>query len=503
MPRILAIDWDRNEVRGLLISTGPTGTSVAGAWAASLSTADPAGLSGKQIGTRLAAAMGEKPGTKVTTLVGVGRDNVQMKLLTLPPAPTDELPEMVRFQAEREFTALGSDAALDFIPLSGDATTANQVLALALNSAGIAEAREVCDAIGVEPDRIPVRGCAASALVNRAGLINADTVALTVNPLFEEADLVVQVGETVLLLRTVRLPDPSQPEARQRALLGEIRRTMAAVRQLSADRQVGQVIICGGEGVAGKGEALSKDLDIPVSTFDPLANAPNGLTNKGLSAETLERFSAVLGMALNEADRRPPVIDFANVRRRREARRFTRTHGLAAAAAALIALWFGAHMWQQYSTPGRELADLQQRIKEVQAQADMYKKVTAQAEAVDRWQTTNVNWLDELNEFAHRVRPQPLAAKDFPVANDAVITSLTLQRPPGQAAVGGKMDVQAVAKSPAAVAALEARLRDGTRSVATGGGKLERTMPGYDWSFGLDVRVPPSADEPIAEAPKK
>src|SRR3954452_25019502 len=148
MPRILAIDWDRHEVRGVLISSGPTGTSVAGAWVASLTTADPAGLSGKQIGTRLAAAMGGAVSGKVTTLVGVGRDNVQMKLMTLPPAPTDELPDMVRFQAEREFTALGSEAALDFIPISGDADTANQVLALALSPAGLAEAREVCVAIG-------------------------------------------------------------------------------------------------------------------------------------------------------------------------------------------------------------------------------------------------------------------------------------------------------------------------------------------------------------------
>ena len=172
MPRILAIDWDRHEVRGVLVSAGPTGTSVSGAWAASLATSDPAGLSGKQIGARLAAAMGGAVSGKVTTLVGVGRDNVQMKLLSLPPAPPDELPDLVRFQAEREFTALGTDAALDFIPLSGDAQTPNQVLALALSPAGMTEAREVCEALGVEPDRIPVRGCAAAALVNRAGLID-------------------------------------------------------------------------------------------------------------------------------------------------------------------------------------------------------------------------------------------------------------------------------------------------------------------------------------------
>ena len=108
MPRIFAVDWDRHEVRGLLLSSGATGTSVAGAWTASLATSDPAG---KQIGSRLAAAVAGQVSGKVTTLVGVGRDNVQIKLLSLPPAPVNELPDLVRFQAEREFTALGSDTA--------------------------------------------------------------------------------------------------------------------------------------------------------------------------------------------------------------------------------------------------------------------------------------------------------------------------------------------------------------------------------------------------------
>ena len=183
MPRILAVDWDRHEVRGVLISAGATGNSVAGAWSASLSTVDPAGLSGKQIGGRLAAAVAGQISGKVTTLVGVGRDHVQIKLLSLPPAPPEELPDLVRFQAEREFTALGTDAALDFIPISGDAQTPNQVLALALSPAGIIEAREVCEALGLESDRIEVRGCAATAFASHASGITANEVALIVNPL--------------------------------------------------------------------------------------------------------------------------------------------------------------------------------------------------------------------------------------------------------------------------------------------------------------------------------
>jgi hypothetical protein len=499
MPRILAIDWDRLEARGVLVSSGPTGTSIGGAWVASLATVDPAGLSGKQIGARLAAAIAGNISGKEVTLVGVGRDNVQMKLMTLPPAPADELPDMVRFQAEREFTTLGSEAALDFIRLSGDAESPNQVLALALNPGGMAEAREICEAIGAELDRVPVRGCAAASMVNRAGLLDQEHVSLVVNSLVEEADLVAQVGEIVVLLRTVRLPDPTQIEARQRALLGEIRRTMAAVRQQSTDRQVSQVIICGAESSAAKSGQLGSEL---VTIFDPTTHAPAGLTTRGVAAESLSRFSAVLGMALNEADRRAPIVDFANVRRKTESRRFGRVQVLASAVAALVALWFGVHVWKQLSGPAADLAELQKRIHAAQAEAEMYKSVTAQAAAVDHWMATDVTWLDELDEFSHRVRPQPLAAKDFPVANDAVITQLTLTRPQGANPVGGKMDVQAVAKSSAAVASLEQRLRDPSHTVSAGGGKLEKSFPGYDWSFGLDVRVPTASDQPV-EAPKK
>ena len=76
--------------------------------------------------------MGGAVSGKVTTLVGVGRDNVQMKLLTLPPAPSMSFRKWSAFQAEREIRrAFGADSSLDFIPVSGDATSANQVLAIA------------------------------------------------------------------------------------------------------------------------------------------------------------------------------------------------------------------------------------------------------------------------------------------------------------------------------------------------------------------------------------
>jgi Tfp pilus assembly PilM family ATPase len=501
MPRILAIDWDRHEVRALLISAGPTGTSVAGAWSASLSTVDPAGLGGKQIGTRLAAATAGQISGKVTTLVGVGRDHVQIKLLSLPPAPPEELPDLVRFQAEREFTALGTDAALDFVPISGDAQTPNQVLALALSPAGMTEAREVCEALGVETDRIEVRGCAATAFASRASGIAANEVALIVNPLAEEADLVVQADDKVILLRTVRLPDPSQTEGRQRALIGEIRRTIAAVRQQLTDRQVDKVIICGNEASIGRSSSLAEDLKVAVALIDPVAQTPAGLSSKSVPPESLGRFAAVLGMAVSEVERRPPIVDFANVRQRVEVRRFSRIHILAAGVAAAAVLWFAAHLWQQISTPTRELAALQNRIRDIELQAETYKDITAQAAIVERWSATDVNWLDELDKTAKRVRPKPITAKDFPVANDAMLTQLIVTRPAGVDAAGGRLDLQGVAKNSGAVKELEDRLGDEKHRVIPGLGKTDKSIPGYDWSFQLQVRVP-SPEEELAEAAK-
>lgn len=502
MPRIFAIDWDRREVRALLLSAGPTGTSVAGAWAASLATADPAGLDGKQIGARLNAAVAGAVSGKITTLVAVGRDNVQIKLLNLPPAPAAELPELVRFQAEREFTALGADAALDFVPIAGDEQSPHQVLAVALSAAGVAEARDICQAVGAEPDGIPVRGCAAAAFATRFAAIGEHEVALIVNPLADEADLVFLADEKVVLLRTVRIPDSTQSESRQRALTSEIRRTIAAARQQLTDRAVNKVIICGNDASIIGDRELSADLEMPVSTIDPVAKEPAGLSTKGLSAETLGRFAAVLGMALDEANRQRPIVDFANVRKRAEVRRFSRVHALAAAVAVLCVLWLAAHLWQQLAKPTRELEDLRTQIHNVEAQAETFKDVTSQAAQLNKWMSTDIDWLDELEQMARRVRPVPLASKDFPVANDAMMTQLTISRPTGNDSSGGRLDFRGVAKSPAAVKDLEDRLRDDRHHVTTGAGKVDKSVPGYDWSFGLDVRVQHDDDEMI-EAAKK
>jgi hypothetical protein len=199
-------------------------------------------------------------------------------------------------------------------------------------------------------------------------------------------------------------------------------------------------------------------------------------------------------MALTEADRRPPIVDFANVRRRAEPQRFTRTHALAAAAAAVVVLGIALHFWSNSASIASELAEVQSQIETLRPSKAQHDKITANAEAIEDWLDTDVNWLDEMEQFGRRLRPQPFSAKDYPVNDDVVLTQVTMYRPPGINATGGRMDVNAVAKSPAAVDGLDARLRDDRHIVRPGTGGADNSVSGYPWAFGLQIEVTPDEE---------
>jgi hypothetical protein len=260
------------------------------------------------------------------------------------------------------------------------------------------------------------------------------------------------------------------------------------------DRQVDQVVLCCSRADVKQAEALAEELGLPVDILDPAASAPSGFGSQAVAADSLPRFASVLGMALSEADRRPPIVDFANVRRRPEAQRFTQKQALAAAAAAIVILGIGGNLWLSSWRSARELANVQNEIQILEQSKKQYEQVVARADGVERWLSTDVNWLDELEQAARRVRPKPFSDKDFPVNDDVVVTQLMMFRPPGINAEGGRMDVQAVAKNASAVADLEDRLRDTRHRVEGGGGQQDSTVPGYPWAFGLQVHVAPPED---------
>jgi hypothetical protein len=179
-------------------------------------------------------------------------------------------------------------------------------------------------------------------------------------------------------------------------------------------------------------------------------------------------------------------------------------HALAAAAAVLAVLAFATQTWRNLAKPAHDLADIEAEIASVQTQVEKFEKVTDEAASVERWLATDVNWLDELEEFARRVRPKPLKDKEFPVENDIVITQVILSKPAAMGEAGGQLKLEAKAKNDPAVRDLEQQLRDARHRVKPGFSKKDTTVPGYPQAFELNVRVMPPAENETtpSEGPK-
>src|SRR5262249_43500183 len=160
---------------------------------------------------------------------------------SLPPSPPEELPELVRFQAEREFNTLTDEWPLDFLPIPSEADGTMTVLAAAISPELVAEIQITCEAANLTPQRLILRPCAAASLLSRSKPSQAQSLRLLVDLLTEEADLTVLAGDAPVFMRTARLPaDPAHGDS-LRTILPEIRRTIAAVHARFQGRQVEQI----------------------------------------------------------------------------------------------------------------------------------------------------------------------------------------------------------------------------------------------------------------------
>src|SRR5262245_36894460 len=99
MPRFIALEWDNREARNAVASTKGSGVLVEHLLAAALPTRDKEAEEGKpadpQVGQTIGAALDAAGIRRDDCLVSIGRASVELKQLSFPPVPPEELPDMV------------------------------------------------------------------------------------------------------------------------------------------------------------------------------------------------------------------------------------------------------------------------------------------------------------------------------------------------------------------------------------------------------------------------
>ncbi|HPM84814.1 MAG TPA: hypothetical protein PLF81_29115 [Candidatus Anammoximicrobium sp.] len=494
MARLLALEWDAREARLVVARTTGKTVDVEQAFTVPLGAgeetahAEPAGAEpgggeggSSDLGPRLAAACRQRNVGRCQALVAVPRGKIELRVLQVPPAPDEELPELVRFQALRQFTSLGEDWPLDFVSLQSADPQQTRVLAATVSPAVVAEVQQVCAALESPVSSLVLRPFASASLFSRYA---ADGRCRLLVELFaEEADLNVVAGGQVLLLRSVRLPAYD----REAALLGEIRRTLAAARNQLSDQPVEVVALLGSPAeLGGLPNDLPGQLGLEVESFDPLdrviltADARSGL------ADCSGRFAALLGMIYDDAEGRPHGIDFLNPRQRpKPPDRRRRYAWLAAAAAGLLLVLGGLINWQiqQYN---HRLEDLRAQSKDLEQPVKSAEKLRADVAVIDAFAAADVNWLEQLVDLSEK----------FPSPEDAIVDTATFSSLTDGG--GGQVFLEGYVRDPAVIEGMESRLRDAQHQVTGGGTQFDERQPELRWQFKEKIVVLPPQREEVA-----
>jgi Tfp pilus assembly PilM family ATPase len=492
--RLVAIEWDNHQVR-VAVATVNGQVVVDEAIELELSEGSASGESAeweKAAGEQVARALAPAILGKSDVLIAVPRSSVELKSLSLPPAPDDELPDLVRFQAQRDFNALGDDWPLDYVPLDDDPTQSRTVLAAALPPAVVDEVKRLCNARAWKLLRLVLRPSAAASLFNRAVPDPQDGVRLIVDVGADEADLSVMVAERTVFMRTARLPSDvvAAPEQGQ-PLVAEIRRTLAAANNQLGDKRVEAIYLSGdGESHRALAGRIAGDLGLPTKVFDPWGDVQRGKRLKKSPPENPARFAALLGILADESASARPAIDFLNPRKKPAPKsqrgRWALYGGAAAAVVACAVGW----VWMSLLSLDNTIRTLDEQHRGLVKQSDKYKEYARQEAELSKWTRNGVVWVDELEHLSRK----------FPRAENGMVTSLTI----APHAMGGQITIEGLVKGPEVVEEMVQALTDERHICTTPSTSEEKDAGQYAWRFksliviDTSVALAPTASPPAS-----
>ncbi|MGE0761345.1 MAG: type IV pilus biogenesis protein PilM [Pirellulaceae bacterium] len=480
MAQILAIEWDVREARLAVARTRGKELTIEHAFAVSLAGREDGGSS-ESVAPRIAEALRTMGLGRMDTLVAIGRANIEMRQLAVPPAPDDELPEMVRFQALRQFTTIGEDWPIDFVRLAtGDQETVS-VLAAAMSPEVVRQIRTTCESAQLVPKRIVLRPFGAASLLRRHDQGAAQPCRLMVDLLTDEADLSVLDGDAMLLTRTVRLGSGDDRDGQSRALLGEIRRTIAAANNQLGGRRVEKLILCGdGSEHAAMKALVQQELSLEVELFDPFQQVVLGPALQAARPAAAGRFAPLLGLLLDEATSTPHALDFLHPRKNREKTDTRRRNVLLGATAASLLLGSGIYLWGQLGALEDEVATLRNQTSAMKGKIAEAEKWQKDAAAVKEFVDHSVNWLDEMQWLSERLPP----------AQDVIVTEATFKATPPN---GAEINLEGFTRERTQFRDVDDRLRTDGR-IAKSGTKVNDTKRDtYTYGFQERVVIPLTA----------
>ncbi|TWT83934.1 Competence protein A [Planctomycetes bacterium CA13] len=463
----LAIDWDESELR--IVAANCSGPQVVVTDAAVLA------IESDDVFATLRSYVAERGLEKTESLVAIGRGKAELRELQLPPVPDEELPDIVRFQAIRNFASSGDSATIDFL-ITDRTEQGVKAIAAAVSPSTLAQIKEVCGDAQLHANRIALRPLASAGLfLSRAKPNVGEGDSVLIDLLNDDAEIIVVRDGNVIFVRTVRMP--SSEATRPRALVNELRRSLMAC---GASGKPNQVVLWGRESVHRSeieqiAEATGSKIDV-VNPFD-LVEVKTQVREK--LPEHVGRLAPLVGLLVCDEVCPERLIDFLNPRERLEEspdhRRTVAMVGVPVLVAILL-LFFG---YRHLSGLDQQIESLSSGNTGMKESVDQALASRATTQKIDEFLDGDAVWVRELRELAERLPP----------SDKVMLRSIFAASDPRSGV--STLTITGSAVSPAVIEELEESIRDENHRVVGEGASEQDSPSAYQWVFTEKISIQP------------
>lgn len=481
MSNWIAFTWDSHQIL-LLTAKGKRGKPV---FDRAIRVATE-GLDFRQIQEKLQHLTQSEKLAKSETMVILGRSMVELRTLAFPQVPDEEIPEMARFTASKEFNEFDPVQGFDLVVLPEIEKGKKTVLASVVGRSRINEIRELCQTSGLTLKRLtfgPLESVAVFSKNQRFSSVKTQLL-MEFNRHNITFSLIYQ-GAPVFVRSVNSGFDPDIENSNW--IYSEIKKTLfSGLQNLPVD-QIEQIVISGDQEKYEKlARIITEKMQIPVQVLSPWENVGRTGEIKKQLPDDHEEFAPLLGGMIPFSAGKPNSLDYLNPKRKKESQN---QRQMATVAIMLAILLFGLLVfwgYQRRNTIVRENKILSSQVEKLTAEVNKVEQKRNQADAVENWKRDQVFWLKELHWLS----------ENLPGAEDTILSSLQVRSYAGT----GEMKFQGNARSESVVPALETSLSDETHRLKSH--KTSDASSVKNYPYTLDVTVTATSSGSAGEVKK-
>ena len=421
MAKHIVIDWQRDSLLAAVVSGHGARGSLAQTFEEEINTSIGDGLA-----QAVLKASGELKLGKAAVTAVVSREFAEVRTIQVPKVDASELPDIIRFQAQRKFANLADNSIVDFVMLP---ERPGQEMATALVGGIAADTQSAvesaCSAANLQLQHLALRPIEIARFATQSGKLKTTCASMIICIAQDCVDLLTLLDGQLVQVRSTKLA--SDHNQLGQAIKGEIRRSLMAAAGELCEKSLEQVIVITSGPLDQELEtAISDASDAPIVSLDITESVSSG-ADAEFTDKHAPRLAAILGASSLGSEDRSAVIDFQNPKKRPPKERNTRTWILAASAAVLLIGAGLSWIYLKQKALGEELTQLQAEINDAEKTVELSEAKIKQWNQIEAFLKASPNWLDELAYISENIPEGDRIVVQNPVFNVNRDGSATIQ----------------------------------------------------------------------------